>query len=299
LGRPLVIGASCLDFKGRAREALVLGTSNIGSIARRPGGVGFNIAAHLALLGAAPRFVSMVGNDPEGSILLAACRECELETEHVRVVDEPTGVYLAVLDPRGELAAGIAAMDLCEAMLPGALPSLEPLVMDAPMVIVDANLPLPTLAHVAGLCSVLEVPLWAEPATADKARRLLDILPVIALLKPNREELEALVGLPLPTRAEIVDAARGLGVRSVIVTLAEEGVVRVDGDRAVHYPSPVVEVRDATGAGDALMAAMAWAAIRGRDLDEGIACGIEAARLTLQSDESVPRGILAVLEKRG
>ncbi|RMH73213.1 MAG: 1-phosphofructokinase [Actinomyces sp.] len=78
-----------------------------------------------------------------------------------------------------------------------------------------------------------------------------------ALIKPNREELESLVGEPLTTLDDVVDAARGLldgGPRAVLVSLGAEGAVLVDADGAVHGRVSVDGVANTVGAGDALLA---------------------------------------------
>jgi 1-phosphofructokinase len=77
------------------------------------------------------------------------------------------------------------------------------------------------------------------------------------LVKPNRAELEELVGRPLPDRPALVTAARELaasGVGTVVVSLGAEGALFVRGGEAVFATPPPVPVASTVGAGDAMVA---------------------------------------------
>lgn len=78
-------------------------------------------------------------------------------------------------------------------------------------------------------------------------------------IKPNRHELEDWAGRPLPTDADLLDAARGLqrrGVSVVVVSLGADGALFVDGDRALHGRLPPVQALSTVGAGDAMVAGL-------------------------------------------
>ncbi|PGH55844.1 1-phosphofructokinase [Azospirillum palustre] len=78
-------------------------------------------------------------------------------------------------------------------------------------------------------------------------------------IKPNRHELEDWAGRPLPTTADLLDAARDLhrrGVSVVVVSLGADGALFVDGDRALHGRLPPVQALSTVGAGDAMVAGL-------------------------------------------
>ena len=282
----------CVDLKGWPRHRLVPHTSNIGMLGRRPGGVGFNVAANLARLACHPIFLSAVGDDVDGEYLLAQCVLSGIETDRVRrVPGASTPVYLAVLDESGDLAVAVAAMDLCDGMTPELLGIDEALRPLPPLVLADANLPSTTLDYLARACRQQEVPLWVEPTTADKCQRLRSCLGSITFLSPNREELEILVGRPLPTDADLQAAARCLvaeGVTHVFVTLGPRGVLWVSRTDARWHATASVPVRDVTGAGDAFVSGAAWAIAQGLPMEEAVECGIAASLLAIQVVDSVP-----------
>jgi len=102
----------------------------------------------------------------------------------------------------------------------------------------------------------------------------------VALLKPNREELADIVGAPLRSRADVIDAAellRSWGAAAVLVSLGAEGAVLVDDGGAISGDSPVNRPRSSVGAGDALLAGFLAAGAQGSAaLAEALAWGAAA-----------------------
>ena len=95
----------------------------------------------------------------------------------------------------------------------------------------------------------------------------------LALLKPNRAELEQAVGSSLETLGEVVSAAEGLAARgaaAVLVSLGPDGAVLVDGREACHAEAPVSDVVNPVGAGDALLAGY----LAARDGDSALATAV-------------------------
>jgi 1-phosphofructokinase len=105
----------------------------------------------------------------------------------------------------------------------------------------------------------------------------------VALLKPNREELAEVVGTPLPTRRDVIDAAQQLrawGAGAVLASLGAEGAVLVDADGVLSGESPVTKPRSSVGAGDALLAGFLAAGARGAEaLAVALAWGAAAVGL--------------------
>lgn len=107
------------------------------------------------------------------------------------------------------------------------------------------------------------------------------------LLKPNIHELAELIGRELPDQAAIVAAARSLvaeGVGLVAVSCGEDGAVFITADAVVCARPPRIVVRSTVGAGDAMVAGLVAARLRGLPL-------AEAARLaTAFSLHALKRG---------
>jgi 1-phosphofructokinase len=89
-------------------------------------------------------------------------------------------------------------------------------------------------------------------------------------VKPNRHELEELLGRPLPTLEALVGAAQdivGRGVRLVVVSCGEEGALFVTADEKLTARLPVVEALSTVGAGDAMVAGITTALAEDKPLE--------------------------------
>ena len=78
-------------------------------------------------------------------------------------------------------------------------------------------------------------------------------------IKPNRAELEGLVGHALPKEADLLAAARELiarGVRLVVISLGSEGALFVTEAEALMARLPAKKVESTVGAGDAMVAGL-------------------------------------------
>lgn len=103
------------------------------------------------------------------------------------------------------------------------------------------------------------------------------------LVKPNREELEEVVGVPLTTVGEVLDAAGSLlsrGAGAVLASLGADGALLVQPDGAWFAEAPVDAPQSAVGAGDATLAGFLAAGGRGPEaLLEAVAWGAAAVTL--------------------
>jgi 6-phosphofructokinase 2 len=124
------------------------------------------------------------------------------------------------------------------------------------------------------------------------------------LVKPNTDEAAAFVGHPVETRDDALRAARAFlerGIAQVALSLGAEGLLLATRDAAVFAIPPAVSVKNVTGAGDALLAGLAYALERGLPLAEqarwGVAAGTASAMhegvgvVTRESVEQIYAGI--------
>jgi 1-phosphofructokinase family hexose kinase len=106
------------------------------------------------------------------------------------------------------------------------------------------------------------------------------------LVKPNREELEEVLGRRLADLAEVIDGARDLrrrGVGTVVVSLGAEGALLVDDSPPTLAVPPPVQARSTVGAGDTLLAGYLGSLVAGHTpasaLAVAVAWGAAAAAL--------------------
>ena len=294
-----VVGGANIDIGGFPGAAAVMEDSNPGRVVRSAGGVGRNIACTLARLNVDTRLVTALGSDAFARVIRDDCRDAGVDLSSALTFDANSNVYLYIADSAGDLRLAVSDMALCGRLTPEALEAQLPMLNAMDAVVLDANLPKETLAWLAGQ---VHVPLIADAVSTAKALRLIPALPRLHALKPNELEAEALAGIPVTDPASAGAAARrllDLGVQQVFVTLGKQGVLCADARTSRFIPGPPVRLVNATGAGDAFTAALAWAQMRGMDLVESTRAGIAAASLTVESPEAVSRSITPqVIEQR-
>jgi pseudouridine kinase len=153
--------------------------------------------------------------------------------------------------------------------------------------VADTNVPEESLAWLADNC---RVPLFVDPVSTAKATKLLPILGKLHTLKPNRIEAELLSGVAITDEASLHKAAQALlhtGLRRVFISLGADGVFAADHEGSVHLPVTRGSMVNATGCGDAFMAAIVWAYLRGTDLAGTARAGLAAASLAMESTETI------------
>jgi len=315
----VVIGGANIDLRGRSTgEVLERHTSNPGKINVGSGGVGRNIAHNLALLNVPVTLLSVVGDDGEGIRILEETGKAGVETEQMIISGEqPTGIYLAILDDRGELEVAVSDMRILEEITVEYLRSKAYLIKDSKIVVMDTNIPEQSIEYVVDLCNKAKVPLLVEPVSVEKAKKLRKILDgsgrwVIDYITPSEDELESILrakigdnpDLDLDMDLDIVRAAEELkskGAKNVVVTLGERGIYASYGTvgkgeqeepgRGKFMASYKGEVVDVTGAGDALVAGLVYGIYKGYLLEVAVRFGLAAAALTISTKEAVRRDL--------
>ncbi len=102
-------------------------------------------------------------------------------------------------------------------------------------------------------------------------------------IKPNLYEFELLMGKTLDTTDKIVQEARNLiqkGIELVVVSMGADGAVFVTSDTALKAEPFAIECKSTVGAGDSMVAAMAYAIQSGFSLTELAKHSIAAGSIT-------------------
>ena len=158
------------------------------------------------------------------------------------------------------------------------------------------------LAAEAGLerGSILGVGLAVRGVTSPDGRTVADSFGALREANyPICERVEALCGLPITDKESALRAADALlatGLQRVFLSLGPHGVLAVEGIERLFLPNPPLRKREnASGCGDAFMAALAWAFLQGADLRRSALCGLTAAAVTMERAETVNPGMSAGL----
>jgi fructokinase len=264
LGKIVALGEVVADiYRGEPISDVELG------FVARPGGAPANVAVAASRLGSAAAFVGSVGEDLFGDFILRALESEGVETGGVSRQSAPTRTSLAFVEiaPDGDRAFTfyrtkpaadelLSAEDVTERLIAGAsfvnFGSI-PLIRE----------PARSATHrIARLAREHDVPvafdvnfrehLWqGREAAREAVDPLLDLSTIVKL---GDDELEPLLGTD-----DIDEAARTLldrGVPLVLVSKGPDGAFYATSEFRGEVPAfDIEEVVDATGAGDAFLAA--------------------------------------------
>ncbi|MDP2945687.1 MAG: carbohydrate kinase family protein [Atribacterota bacterium] len=310
----VVIGGANIDLRGRpAGEVLERHTSNPGKINVGSGGVGRNIAHNLALLNVPVTLLSAVGDDGEGIRILEETGKAGVMMEQMIISGEhPTGIYLAILDERGEMEVAVSDMQILEEITVEYLRSKAYLIKESKIVVMDTNIPEQSIEYVVDLCNKVKVPILVEPVSVEKAKKLRKILDGsgkwnIDYITPSEDELESILETEMGGHQDMglvraVEELKHRGVKKVIVTLGKRGIYVSYGragdssEGGQYEPGKFMapykgEVVDVTGAGDALVAGLVYGIYKGYSLEVAARFGLGAAALTISTKEAVRRDL--------
>ena len=287
-GTVVVIGGCNVDIAGRAAQAAPPGDSTPGTVRTSPGGVARNIAENLARLGHPVRLVSALGRDPAGRWLRAQTAAAGVDVRGcTTVAGAATAHYLSLHAPDGALLQAVNDMAVLDALSPERLARERRHLQAARAIVVDANLRADTLAWL--FSQELAAPVFADAVSAAKAPRLRPWLPCLHTLKLNRAEAQAL-GAPTldtaATRRRFAAALHRDGPQRIALSLGPGGLLLVDADAQMERPPWPEPGCNTTGAGDALMAGLVHAALRGWSSERAAEFALGCAALTLASPET-------------
>lgn len=255
-----VIGDSTLDVTVRPAEPPRVGGDVPARITLSPGGQGANVAVRLARAGMDVRLATAIADDAPGR-LLAASLEAD-GVAIVRLAAERSGMVISLLDAAGERAMLSDRVTLDPTAIAAACHGAEwvhcsgyALADDAggdPLAELLGSLP-PTTVVSAGGGSLPH-----DAALAGRVRQRVATARV-ALLVLGRDEAAALLDRQLPSLPAAADALAGAfpGL-VVVVTGAAAGSAAAGPGYALSVPAiePATPMVDATGAGDAYVAAL-------------------------------------------
>ena len=291
-----VVGAVNMDIGGRSQKPLLAADSNPGQVRMSLGGVGRNIAHNLSLLGADVRMLTAYGDDLYGRKIASSCAELGIDLSHaLEISGAATSTYLYIAEPEGEMALAVSDMEICQCITPAYLSRNLPLLNRARAVVCDTNLPAESLSF---LCEQVSAPLFCDPVSATKAKKLLPMLGQLHTLKPNRLEAEALTGRSIRSRAEAEQAAALLldaGLQQVFLTLGPQGCYGATPSRGLWMPPLPARMVSTTGCGDAFSAALVFAYLEGADLQETLEIAQCAAAIAMESHETINPAMCAAL----
>lgn len=256
------------------------------------GGKGINVARHLARLGCDVVATGFLDAGDFHRVLQTLAVQ-GIQTDFVRVAGN-TRMCLKILDSATEQETEIneSGPPLAPEAVPALLETLRALASRCAVMVFSGSLPPGAPANLYARA--------IELAAAAGARTILDaagdalrygIAAKPDLVKPNRAEAEELLGVPLGNAAELVAGAKRLveyGARTAVISLGPDGAICASAAGVWRGRAPHITARNTVGAGDAMVAALAWAVMRSLATPEALRLAMALGSATAASHEPVP-----------
>jgi ribokinase len=284
-GKLLVVGSLNMDLVVNiARHPQIGETILGGKFSTFPGGKGANQAVAAARMGAAVKMIGRVGQDGFGDELRASAAKDGIDIHYVAVdKHEATGVALITVDTLGQNTI-VVASEANLALTPQDLHAAKTAFVNADVLVTQLESPLETVSEALSLAQEHGLKVVLNPAPAQLLSA--ELLSKVDYLIPNEREAMQVVGAE--TLESAIDQLLGLGVRNLIITLGEKGVLIITSDGRRQIPAYAVKAIDTVAAGDAFVGAFATGLAEGMNIEEAVHFGNAAAAISVTRHGAQP-----------
>lgn len=263
-----------------------------------PGGKGINVSKVVRELGAKTVAIALLGGHT-GTMLRNMLAELGIECKVLEVEGE-TRTNLKIKDPALKTNTDInePGPEVTDEQLRGMLDGLVSEVGSGDIVVLSGSLPRGAAADTYKVWVAALKKTGAKvylDADGDKLVRGIEAKP--DLIKPNEIELGAMMGRTLDADEKIVEAARELidgGLDRVMVSMGGAGALYVARDVTIKANPVKVPVGSTVGAGDSVVAALAYAQDKGLGLEDTmrLAMATGAANVMQSGTQAAPRELV-------
>ena len=246
-----------------------------------PGGKGVNVSRVLGELGERNKALGFVAGS-NGVMLESALAQMGVVTEFIRLPEGQTRINVKLYGEQ-ETELNAPGPVVSHQQTEGLLKDLSRL-QEEDLLCLCGSLPpgMPADSYARMLVAVKDCARAIVDTTGEALLCALREKPW--LVKPNRDELAALVGKVLPTLGDVIEAAQWLreqGAENVLVSLGKDGALLCTEGKRLYQPAPDGKVIGTVGAGDSLVAGFAAGWQRYGDMAQalrlGVACGSATA----------------------
>lgn len=290
----VVVGNVFLDIKGFPDNLYIPAGRNSGTVQNVHGGVGRNVAEDIANVELRPVFVSMVDDTAAGEEIISKLKNHKVNTDYVIRKPDGMGIWLAVFDNTGDIAASISKRPVMDEMVTLLEEKGDEIFKDADSIVVEIDMDKEIIKQVFKYAQKYGKKVYAVVANMSIASERRDFLQSVECFVCNVQEAGILFVTdfsalsPEELSEELARRVEHAHIPSMVVTMGGQGSVyaKRNGEHGV-CPAKSVDVRDTTGAGDAFCAGVAIGLTYGKTLGEAAEIGTRLAASVITVCENV------------
>ena len=271
-----------ISFSGNKIPSIgetILGDSyNVG-----PGGKGFNQAIAISRLGGKVNFISKLGKDNYGDLALKTLKKNNINsTTIIQSSNLQTGVAGIMLDKKTGKNAINVITGAPSTFTISEVNKYINTIKDSKIFLTQLEVPKDVTLHCLKVAKKNNVTTILNPAPAIEISK--EFFNYIDYFTPNEIEAEFYTGIKISNEEEAKEASiklLTLGVKNVIITLGEKGLLYFDGNKFAYVKAlSLKKVLDTTGAGDAFNGGLAYALSKDKSIKEALNLANKAAGLS-------------------
>lgn len=297
------IGAANVDIHGRSKAPINLRDSNPGHMNVSAGGVTRNVCDNLSRLGAPVKLITVLGDDVYAQQIRTECAAAGMDLSHsMKVENHPSSTYISILDEKGDMMVAMSDMSVLQKMGVEFLESKAGVINGAKIITCDSGLPAETLLGILHMFGDQQ-PVFIDPVSCAYAAKIKPFVGKFHTIKPNRMEAEILSGVEIHNDDDLKRACSTIleqGTQRIFVSLGGDGCFYMDRDGQMLHRKlkPLDQMVNATGGGDAFMAAVIYSTLHDLDIEQTIDYGLAAGLAAISHERTInPYMSMDLLEK--
>ncbi|QGQ47786.1 1-phosphofructokinase [Metabacillus sediminilitoris] len=238
---------------------------------KTPGGKGLNVARVIKLCGEDVLATGIVGGH-SGAYVEDLLKKQDIAYDFVHTASE-TRTCINVLDSEGNSTEFLEPGDpVSQTELNDLLVKFADMITESDVITISGSVPKGVNIDIyARLVAMVKEK--GKQVILDTSGDLLKegIKACPTMIKPNRDEVKALLNMSVDNWDELVAGARKLqsnGIKYVVVSLGTEGALVVTKDHIYHGKPPCIQPVNTVGSGDSMVAAFAVGLARKYQVEE-------------------------------
>ena len=235
-----------------------------------PGGKGCNQAIAISRLGGKTNFISKIGKDSYGELALKTLEKNKISTKNViQDSNQQTGVAGILVDQNTGKNAINVIVGAPSSLKVNEIEKQIDIIKSSKIFLTQLEVPKDVTLHCLKTAKESGCITILNPAPASEISK--EFYNNIDFFTPNETEAEFYTGIKITNDQEAKQAAKkllNLGVKKVIITLGEKGLLYTDGKEEIYLKASPVKAIDTTGAGDAFNGGLAYGLSKEKPIKE-------------------------------
>ena len=290
-----------VDKTVEINNAVINSVNRVTSVRLDAGGKGINVSKVVLKLGGTSRALGFIGGSA-GNFIKEYLDNMEIQNDFV-VVKEDTRTNLKIVDPLqqtntdiNEMGPRITTQDIKQME-----EKILELANEKSIMVFSGSVPPNVEANIYQQ--------WIYQAKWKGAKTILDAdgemmrLGIGAgpyLIKPNIHELERLLDREIKSVDEVLAAGRFLmteyGIEVVVVSMGENGALFLNKEATILAEGLEVDVKSTVGAGDSMVAALAYVLDQGETFEKAVTLAVAAGTANVMTYGTEPSSLALIQE---